>query len=40
MCISKGDSKNKQVYLIFIHSLQFMSDSLESLVKCINAIGT
>ena len=40
MSISKGNSRNKQVYLIFIDSLQFLSDSLESLVKCINAIGT
>ena len=36
MSISIGNSRNKQVYLRFIDSLQFMSDSLESLVKNIN----
>ena len=36
--ISIGNSRNKQVYLRFIDSLQFMSDSLESLVKNINNI--
>ena len=33
MSISIGNSRNKQVYLKFMDSLQFMSDSLESLVK-------
>ena len=36
MSISIGNIRNKQVYLRFIDSLQFMSDSLESLVKNIN----
>ena len=34
--ISAGNSRNKHVYLRFIDSLQFMSDSLESLVKNMN----
>ena len=36
MSISIGNSRNKQVYLRLINSLQFMRDSLESLVKNIN----
>ena len=36
MSISIGNSKKKQVYLRFIDSLQFMTDSLESLVKNID----
>ena len=36
MSISIGNSRNKQVHLRFIDSLQFMSDSLESLVENIN----
>ena len=36
MSITIGNSRNKQVYLRFIDSLQFISDSLEALVKNIN----
>ena len=36
MSISIGNSRNKQVYLRFIDSLQFMSGSSESLVKNIH----
>ena len=36
MSISIGNSKNKQVYLRFIDSLQFMGDRIENLVKNIN----
>ena len=33
MSITIGNSRNKQVYLRFIDSLQFMCESLENLVK-------
>ena len=36
MSISIGNNRNKQVFLRFIDSVQFMSDSLESIVKNFN----